>query len=175
MACKIVFLGGIHGTGKGYISKKLCDSLPIKYLSASELIKWENISPDKKNKAVDNIPNTQNRLINALKASCVENENYLLDGHYCLLNSIAEPTKIEFDIFSEINPVILLIITADPQLIKDRLANRDNRNYDISLINEMQSLEKEYAEEISIKLQVPLYFVNETNIDEVGELIKSHL
>lgn len=175
MIGKIVFLGGIHGTGKGFISDRLCHNLSMKYLSASGLIKWTEISTDAKNKAVDNIPNTQERLMTALKATCIENKNYLLDGHYCLLNSNQEPTKIEFEIFSEINPTILLIITAEPELIRERLANRDNRNYNISLIEEMQSVEKQYAEEISFKLKVPLYFVNEGNINEVTNLIKNHL
>lgn len=175
MIGKIVFLGGIHGTGKGFISERLCHNLSMKYLSASGLIKWTEINPDGTNKAVDNIPNTQERLIAALKATCMENENYLLDGHYCLLNLNQEPIKIEFEVFSEINPTVLLIITAKPEIIRERLAKRDNRNYNISLIEEMQSVEKEYAEEISFKLKVPLYFVNEENINEVATLIKNHI
>lgn len=175
MNCKMVFLGGVHGTRKGFIASKLCSNLSTKYLSASELIRWSEISPDNKNKVVNDIPNTQERLIKALNVACVDGENYLLDGHYCLLNSNREPTKIEFEIFSEINPSVLLIIMTEPQLIIERLSKRDNRNYDISLIEEMQSVEKEYAEEISSKLNVPLYFVNEINIDEVAKLIKKHL
>ena len=172
MDCKIVFLGGIHGTGKGFLSEKLCSNLSLEYLSASGLIKWSEINSDIENKFVKNISGTQERLINALKITCKENQNYLLDGHYCLLNSIQEPTKVDFEVFSNINPIILLIVTAEPELIRERLMTRDGKDYDISLITKMQTLEKSYAEEISSKLNVPLYLIDEFNINDITELIK---
>ena len=172
---KIIFLGGIHGTGKGFLSEKLCSNLSLQYLSASGLIKWAEINSDAENKLVNNISGTQERLISALKTTCKENQNYLLDGHYCLLNSIQEPTKVNFEVFSNINPMILLIVTAETELIRERLMTRDGKDYDISLITRFQALEKSYAKEISSKLNVPLYFVDESNINDIAELINPKL
>ena len=152
MSCKIIFLGGVHGTGKGFLSEKLCSNLSLKYLSASKLIKWTEINSDASNKLVNNISETQERLTTALKAICEEKENYLLDGHYCLLNSSQEPTKVDFDVFSDINPVILLIVKTEPELIKGRLMNRDGKNYDLTLIRKMLSFEKP-TREFGVRIQ----------------------
>lgn len=64
---KIIFIGGIHGVGKGTISKRIIENLNLEYLSASRLLSWEKYSPDLKNKKVTNFSETQTRLIHALK------------------------------------------------------------------------------------------------------------
>lgn len=171
MKGNIIFLGGIHGTGKGFLSKRLCSNSSLNYLSASELIKWHEMNLDSGNKSVINISKTQNKLLIILKAICKANENYLLDGHYCLLDSKQEPTKINIDVFEALTPSILLIAEAAPTVIKKRLLNRDKRDYELPLILKMQSLEKQYAEEISRKLNIPLYVLNESNIDEIHGII----
>lgn len=62
----IIFIGGIHGVGKGTLCEKVCNKLNIKHLSASEVLKWEEIS-EKENKLVKDFTLTQNRLITNLK------------------------------------------------------------------------------------------------------------
>jgi adenylate kinase len=63
MFVNIVFVGGIHGVGKRTIWQYICHELNMKYLSASELLRWEDINEDAKNKKVKDIPLTQNRLV----------------------------------------------------------------------------------------------------------------
>ncbi len=170
---KIVFLGGIHGTGKGFVSEKLCELLYLRYLSASELIKWRDINTDAQNKTVDNISDTQDRLLRALAAICVEGQSYILDGHYCLLNGEGKPTKVPFGIFEQINPIALLLTIAEPEIIVERLWQRDMKKYDVNLIYEMQQLEKEYATEISAKLHIPMFIVDPSDTETLGHKIKN--
>ena len=47
----IIFIGGIHGVGKGTLCEKVCNDLNLQHLSASEVLKWEEIS-EKENKLV---------------------------------------------------------------------------------------------------------------------------
>lgn len=175
LSSKIIFLGGIHVTGKGVLGKKLCSNLELNYLSASELIKWNEISQDVNNKAVDDISHTQQILINAIEKTCKEGENYLLDGHYCLLNSNQQPTKVDYEVFNKISPSILLIITEEPSLIIERLKNRDGKDYSLNLITEMQVLEEKYAQEIADKLKIPLYNVSNSNVEEISFFLKDNL
>lgn len=46
----IVFIGGIYGVVKSTICQHICRELNMEYLSASELLKWEDINDDAKTK-----------------------------------------------------------------------------------------------------------------------------
>jgi len=37
---EIIFIGGIHGVGKGTLCKRIASDLNIIHLSASEVLKW---------------------------------------------------------------------------------------------------------------------------------------
>ena len=153
----IIFIGGIHGVGKSTICQHICRELNLEYLSASELLKWEDINDDVKNKKVRDIPFTQNRLIEGLSNTIEKGHFYLLDGHYCLLNEKAEVEKISIDIFMQINPKVLGLIIGDIREIKTRLDLRDKKNYDFWLLEQLQKTELDYAKELSVVLNVPLY------------------
>jgi len=153
----IIFIGGIHGVGKSTICQKICCELNMEYLSASELINWKDLNEDIKNKKVKDIPFTQNRLINGLLNTIQKGRYYLLDGHFCLLNEKAEVEKISIDVFMQINPKALGLILGDIREVKTRLDFRDNRIYEYGLLEQLQNSELDYAKELSVALNVPLY------------------
>src|SRR5690606_12889108 len=109
----IIFIGGIHGVGKSSICSEICNKFNIQHLSASELIKWDELNEDPKNKKVANIPNTQTRLIIGLQQTIKDNQHYLLDGHYCLLNAKSEIVRVPLETFKQINPKLLILILGD--------------------------------------------------------------
>lgn len=146
---RIVFIGGIHGVGKSTICRHICSELNLEYLSASELIKWANLNEDTKNKKVRDILETQNRLILGLTNTIQRRKNYLLDGHYCLLNSDNEIVKVPLATFEEINPISINLILGDISEIKNRLEFRDNRHYDFTLLERFQDEEMTYAKYLS--------------------------
>src|SRR5690606_39125373 len=114
----IAFIGGIHGVGKSTICRNICSELNFEYLSASELLKWKEINEDAKNKKVKDIPETQNRLIIGLTNAVQSGKYYLLDGHYCLLNSKDEIVNVPLDTFRQMNPISLHIILGDIPEVK---------------------------------------------------------
>jgi len=152
----IYFVGGIHGVGKSTICKRLASELDIEYLSASEVLKWNEINTDIKNKRVNDIPNTQDRLINGLKGIILSNKRYILDGHFCLFNKDGIATKIPLETFLSINPITLTIIIGDIEEITLGLASRDKRDYSQESLKYMQDLEETYADNISNALNTPL-------------------
>lgn len=59
----IIFVGGIHGVGKSTVCKQVGEKLGIEYLSASDVLKWRDIKADYKDKNVEDIGYTQDKLI----------------------------------------------------------------------------------------------------------------
>lgn len=150
----IIFIGGIHGVGKGTICKEIASKTDLIHITASEILKWNEISSSD-NKLVNNISSTQERLINGLKNLIKNDKKYLLDGHFCLLNSNGIPCKIDEDTFDSINPKIISIVIDDIGKIVDRLEKRDNKKYDIKILDELQKMEIEYAKYLSKKYSIP--------------------
>lgn len=150
----ILFIGGIHGVGKGTLCIKICEELKIQHMIASEVLKWEEIS-EKENKLVNDFTLTQNRLITNLQKIIKDNEKYVLDGHYSLLNFNQEPEKIDFETFNLLNPFAFVVVIDDVQEIKKRLERRDKREYDFDLLLKFQELELEYSKELSKRLKKP--------------------
>ena len=114
------------------------------------------MNKDKRNKNVTDIPMTQNRLIDGLNHTIKSDTFYLLDGHYCLLNSEMKVVKVPKITFLEINPVALYVIVGDCQEVRKKLEERDQRPYDLSLLDEMQRNEVAYAKELATSLNLVL-------------------
>lgn len=62
----IIFIGGIHGVGKGTICKEIESKTDLIHITASQVLKWNEISASD-NKLVENISSTQEKLIFGLK------------------------------------------------------------------------------------------------------------
>ncbi|WP_303316648.1 ATP-binding protein [Flavivirga abyssicola] len=170
---KIIFVGGIHAVGKGTICKELVQKFNFEHLSASQVLKWNEIS-DSKNKKVQNFTTTQNRLLNNLNRIIEPNKQYLLDGHFTLLNSNDEPEKIDESTFFGIQPESIIILTCEPKIIFERLKQRDNSIYKLSVLKKMQKMEVEHANYISKKLDIPLITVIDGDTSSIFEYLKNY-
>lgn len=166
----IIFIGGIHGVGKGTLCKKICADLGLQHLSASEVLKWDEIS-EKKNKIVADFSLSQNRLIRNLQQHIDVKCKYILDGHYSLLNSSRTPERIEFKTFELLNPFALSIVVDDVQEIKYRLEQRDKREYDYELLSKFQQIELQYSIDLARKLKKPHLILKK----EEGDKLKKFL
>lgn len=164
-----IFVGGIHGVGKGHLCSYLIEIFKdIKHLSASEVLEWDKSN----NKEVDNVEDTQNRLIKNLKKIISPDEKYLLDGHFCLLKTNSTFEQIPLDTFREINPILIILLIEDNvETIKDQLDKRDNKNYNLDLLEEFQSRELSRAKAISDELGVECVQVSSNEIDDILPII----
>ena len=166
----IIFVGGIHGVGKGTICKKISLKKNINHISASDVLKWNEIS-EKENKLVKNLDETQIRLLKGLDALIQDEHIYLLDGHYCLLNSNGEPKRVSEKTFEIIDPKVMTIVIEDTEIIYERLKQRDGTKYSLSLLNEMQEMEIKYAKFLSSKYNKPYVEIHKGNYDKLNEFL----
>ena len=166
----IYFIGGIHGVGKGTICKEITSRTNLSHITASEVLKWNEISL-LENKLVENISSTQDRLIYGLENLIVESKEYLLDGHFCLLNSFGVPSKINEETFDIINPKIILVVIDDVQKIIERLESRDHKKYDVEVLTELQEMEIEYGKYLSKKYCVPYIEIVNNNYERFLDIL----
>lgn len=170
----MVFISGVHGVGKSYFCNLLRDRFGVVSYSASKLIadtKNTGFSPDK---LEANIDDNQLYLLEAIRELRDSGEEFLLDGHFCLLNKDGAITRIPLDTFTSLAPDAIVLLTEDPALIAKRRQDRDGIKYSISDIQAFQDAEKTYANEIAELLGVPLKVsIGSRDIDSTIEFIKS--
>ncbi|MEP4091625.1 ATP-binding protein [Reichenbachiella sp.] len=169
----IIFIGGIHGVGKGTICSKIADELDLKHLSASEVLKWSEVSSDASNKLVKDIPDTQNRLIIGLEKRINPEKKYLLDGHFCLFDSNGIPQKVSIKTFQKIAPIAISVVTTDIMKVANRLKIRDGKDYNQNLLNEMQGAEKSHAISVAKELNVPFFEIKNGSISELMNFLSN--
>ncbi|KFF07275.1 ATP-binding protein [Flavobacterium reichenbachii] len=162
----IFFIGGIHGVGKGTICKEIASKSKLIHITASEVLKWSEISSSN-NKLVENISSTQGKLIFGLSNLIDRDKKYLLDGHFCLLNSLNVPCKIDEETFDILNPRMIIIVVDDVEKIAKRLEKRDNKKYDVKVLNELQNMEIEYAKYLSRKYSVAYIEIMDNNYEQL--------
>lgn len=166
----IIFIGGIHGVGKGTICNEIALKTGSIHLTASQILKWEEISA-RDNKLVKNIASTQSRLIKGLENLIRTEGKYLLDGHFCLLNSDGIPSRIDEGIFDQINPKAIAIVIDEVEKMAKRLEVRDGKIYDVKVLNELQQMEVEYAKFLSDKYSIPYIEIKDKNYTQLIEII----
>jgi adenylate kinase len=166
----IIFIGGIHGVGKGTICKEISLNTGLTHFTASQILKWEKIS-DEGNKLVENISSTQDRLIKGLKNLIKKDKKYIIDGHFCLLNSNGIPSRIDEDVFDQINPKTIAVVIDDVEKIVKRLEARDGKIYDIKVLNELQQMEIEYAKYLSDKYSILYFEIKDGNYIQLMKII----
>lgn len=162
----MIFIGGIHGVGKTSLCKKLSEVYKLKHYSASALIAEEKSEQFEKDKRIDQIGKNQDFLLSSLKRKIKNDEHFLLDGHFCLLNKVGEITKVPLETFVTLSPLGIIVLTDSVNEIFNRLGQRDNMSYDISLLNAFQEEEVDYAEKVAYRLNIP-FMVGKSSNPEV--------
>lgn len=168
----ISFIGGIHGVGKTTFCKLLTERMGYLHYSASSLIKeYKNLKKDKK---VDKVNENQDILITAIKKTFNIQNNYILDGHFCLLDTKNQIIEVPFSTFKTLNLKKIIVLKDSSCNIHEKLLKRDGINYDIDLIEDFQNRELSYSKKIANLLNIPYkVFDIHSDIDEVINFITS--
>ena len=160
----MILIGGIHGVGKSYFAEKVKNALNINTYQSSKLISDLKNECFTNNKRVSDIDGNQDYLLKAIDKLNSLKKEYLLDGHFCLLNEYGDVEKIESQTYRVLNPSAVILITEEPEIIVGRRLNRDGVISEIKKIKEFQEYEINYAKEITHELGIPLYISRGSNI-----------
>lgn len=150
---------GVHGVGKSFFAKKYCQEVKLKCYSASELIKSKKDKDISEYKKVQAVSVNQEFLLDAI--SEISDNDFILDGHLCLINSLNLIERIPFEIFQKMKLDGMYIVVDKPDKIQHRLKNRDNQIWNIQFIDLFQQEELAYAKYISSKMNIPLKIIYE--------------
>jgi hypothetical protein len=169
----MIFVGGIHGVGKTYFCEKIKKSLGFDYYTASQLIERQRGVRFDVDKKVVNINSNQVLLIEALNKLCESGKEFILDGHFCLVNNDGNISRVSFQTFKDIKPSRIILLTEDPQVIMQRRVERDGIKLNIKEIEIFQHEECSYAVEVAKKLGCPI--IISSGVRELESIIKTML
>lgn len=169
----MIFVSGIHGVGKTFFCNMIKEKLNIKSYSASQLIAAKRKSSFSERKLVSDIDDNQCLLLTAVEELRRTSEEFILDGHFCLLNEDRNITRIPLDTFVRLNPDAIILLTENPEIIAERRQQRDNVQQSVLEIKAFQEAEKLYAEEIAEQFNIPLVISQgEGDLDRMLDFIK---
>ncbi len=165
----VIFVGGVHGVGKGTQCQLLSESTGIPWFSASSIIKTENqsaIATD--TKAVADPSGNQNLLLRGVLRVLSTDVTILLDGHFTILNASRSAVRIDVEIFAQLQLQGIVVLKDTPSQICDRLFQRDKRKWDIEKVSLQQAAEIGHAQMVATRLDIPIHLVDA--FDESGFL-----
>ena len=161
---ELIFLGGVHCVGKSTLASYLAEAMGAKHLVASTLIRDAGgIGARDVHKHTDGIDENQKLLVKEVRKRRQCNGLLILDGHYVLEKSPGRIIEISAKVFRELQPSVLLVLTAEPTKISARLKSRDNVDREPNDIAIMQSREVEHARDISATLAIQLIEITSQN------------
>lgn len=158
MERNIIFVGGIHGVGKTTFCNKLLENSNqnIVHQSCSNLLRLYKELEYNENKNVKNVDENQQILLEAIEKFMNDSEKYILDGHFCLINSKNEITNVPIEVFEKTRPKLIIILKINAQIICNRLKIRDKKDYSLDFIKKFQEKEVKRARYISENLNIKL-------------------
>ena len=167
MARLRIFIGGVHGVGKGILCKQIVNSLFGEYVSASRLLRWNT-----KAKQVRNISFNQKILADLLQKHTQNDSSYIIDGHFALWNEINECKPVPIETFIDLKLNAIILVTCSEKIILERFTNRDGIIYKLDDIVRLQAIEIEHAKYVAKCLSIPLILVDTTQKYNINNVIK---
>ncbi|MFN1533777.1 ATP-binding protein [Vibrio jasicida] len=167
---KLIFISGVHGVGKSTLCKKLNEYVDMPSYSCSDIIK-ANSEYVESSKVVDKAEANQIALLNGL--ATFRESSILLDGHFCLIGKDSQIIELEFSVFEQIAPTLIINVIAEPDEIHRRLVSRDGAAMTTSLIDSLQKRETANAHTFGQSRGIPVVdYVSGTDIENLLKDIK---
>ena len=153
------FIGGIHGVGKSTFTKKVAAEMGLPFYSASQIISDAAASNKTKLVIADEVLSNQESLIVGLHEAGWFRNGGVLDGHFVLRTGSADSSVIPVGVFARLELDAMLVLTAKPSHIVERLEARDGVQWDLRVVEEMQEQEISHAKQVAKKLDISLSII----------------
>lgn len=167
-----IFVAGVHGVGKTYLASQLPASLGLMHTSASKLIKDERALPSWGiDKRVSDVDANQVALAAAVTRYNKAGTRLLLDGHFVLLNTQDEFSRLGTEVFKTLNLEGVILLETDAHTIAIRIRERDGREADIDHIVKFIAAERSQAQMVCNELDIPLLILEAPSPDTFATAI----
>lgn len=152
-----IFVAGVHGVGKTYLAKRLPSEAALMHTSASTLIKEERALPEwSADKRVADVDENQVALAKAVARHNAGGTALLLDGHFVLLGPGGQFIPLGVEVFKALNLSSIVLIEAPPDVVMERVSQRDELHRDPAWLADFMAKERAQAELVSAELNLPL-------------------
>lgn len=153
----MIFISGVHGVGKTYFCDQVQKELNISAYPASRLIAEKKKVGFDSSKLVSDIDENQQYLLMAVEELREKEDDFILDGHFCLLDTAGAVTRITPETFTSLRPEAIILLTEKPEIISSRRKERDGKDVTPESIETFQNEEKKYAEEVAAQIGAKLF------------------
>jgi adenylate kinase len=161
-----IFVAGVHGVGKTFLASQLPATFGLKHTSASKLIKEEQSMPEwGADKRVGDIDANQIALAAAVKRHNDAGTRLLLDGHFVLLDTEGEFSRLGVDVFNSLNLDAVILLEVGPATIAQRILERDARQVSEGHLIDFIALERAQAQLVCAHLGISLAILIEPSSD----------
>lgn len=165
---KLIFIGGVHGSGKTTIGSKAALRLGADFKSCSQIIRAERQTQTVSTPGIADVEVNQRALIAGLKRLRSSSATVMLDGHFTLKTQNDGIQPIPLSVFEAMLPDELFLVETSSSSISIRLASRDGVVIPEATIIHHQEQERRFAELVSQHFGRSLIVLN-------GDDDKAHL
>jgi adenylate kinase len=159
---KLVFIGGVHGSGKTHLCTLLAPAIGATCYVASALLAEVQKPADAGAKTtlqttdVPNLSRNQELILQKIEERRHNNERLILDGHFCILTAGGDVEDVPIKYFKALRPTVLLLIDIPIREILVRLQRRGGTSFTDQQLATLVVREKAHAHAVSDAFSVPL-------------------
>lgn len=176
MSVGVIFVAGIYGVGKSTLCRKLSMNMGIPFYSAGDLISGVNGEKYGANKAVGDKDKNQQILVSAMDLLLKQQPHIVLAGHFCIFTADNSIELLPRSVFHNLHIETIILLEAEASVIQANLQNRDNKQYSLAALQELQAREREVAYSIAAELSCKLVIHNmefsDTDVESCMRMLK---
>jgi adenylate kinase len=169
-----LFLGGIHGVGKTYLSDLLPADIELRHVTASSMIKEEcpSINCDTKKQVTDDLKENQIGPPRAVRRLNDTGIRLILDGHFVLLDARGGFFHVKLEVFESLSLDGAILIEAEPRAVAARILERDRVIRDEEWLATFMTEERRHGQAVCKALNIPLEILQSPQLDKFAVIVR---
>lgn len=163
-----IFVAGVHGAGKTFATKPVCQKLGLVHATASQLIKEERGQATwSAAKMVSDVDQNQAALISAARRIRESGATLVMDGHFVLRRAPGAHERLPVDVFRALECSSILLIRSPVSVLLERLRARQDTSWSEAELAEFSMAEDTQGAEVAAALGITLHVLDSPSIQDV--------
>lgn len=168
-----IFVAGVHGAGKTFVTKPACQKLGLVHATASQLIKDERGQASwNAAKVVSDVDENQAALISAARRIRASGATLVMDGHFVLRRAPGSHERLPVDVFRSLGCSSVLLIRSPVPVLLERLQARQDMSWTEAELSKFSEAEDTHGAEVADALGIPLRILDSPSIEEMAACLE---